>query len=170
MTRIECDREEDVLAAVSTGRWPGRVDAELLAHVSACALCRDVVDVVAAFNQIDDRAAVHALPDSQVVWLRAQIRARAEATRLAQRPITVAQALAFAAIVGVLGTLAGASSPWLQGGLHAMGALTSHLDPRGFELPAGLATVLAEHLGVVALVAAGLMVMPVAVYWAIREN
>jgi hypothetical protein len=170
MTQIECEREDDVLAAVSTGRWPDRVDAELRAHVDECPICRDVIVVSAAFNEDVDEAAPHVLPDSQVMWLRAQIRARAEATRLAERPITVAQALAFAAVIGVLGALLGASSSWLQGGLHSVGELVSRLDPRGFELPAALVTVLAEHLGLVAIVVAGLMAMPVAVYWAIREN
>jgi hypothetical protein len=170
MTPIECEREDDILAAVSTGRWPDRVDAELRAHVEQCPVCRDVLVVAAAFNGDAELPGPQVLPDSQVMWLRAQIRARAEATRLAERPITVAQALAFAAVIGVLGALFGASSSWLQGGLHAMGELASHLDPRGFELPAGLVAVLAEHLGAIALVAAGLMVMPVAVYWAIREN
>jgi hypothetical protein len=170
MNNVECEREDDVLAAVGTGRWPDRVDAELRAHVDHCAVCHDVLIVAAAFNEDAEVPSAHPLPDSQVMWLRAQIRARAEATRLAERPITVAQALAFAAIIGVLGALLGASSSWLQGGLHAIGQMASHLDPRGFELPAGLATVLAEHVGIAATVAVGLMVMPVAVYWAIREN
>lgn len=170
---FECAHEEDVLAAVSTGRWPARADAELCAHVDRCAVCRDVLATALAFLD-DDRAgesdAKHPLPDANIVWLRAQLKARAEATRLAERPITVAQAIAFASMVGLLGALFGAASPWLQAALKWTGASISRLDPRTVPVPTGLWTVMVEHLGITALVIAAVMAMPVALYWAMREN
>jgi hypothetical protein len=170
MNSIECEREDDVLAAVRTGRWPDRIDAELRAHVANCSTCHDVLVVAAAFIEDAEVPSAHLLPDSQVMWLRAQIRARADATRLAERPITVAQALAFASVVGVLGALVGASSSWLQAGFHSLGQAVSHLEPGSIQLPTAVAAALTEHLGLVALVAAALMITPVAVYWAIRDS
>ena len=174
----ECPSEDDVLAAVSTGRWPERADRELRDHVEHCAVCRDVVVAAAAFAQ-DAQHAEDAegagtekshLPDAGVVWFRAQLKARADATRLADRPITVAQAIAFASMVGVLGVLFGAASPWLQAALRWTGAAVARLDPRGLPVPTGMLTVMVEHAGITALVVAALMVTPLAVYWAMREN
>ena len=45
MNDIECPRETDVLDAVASARWPHRVPRELADHVSACAICTDVVTV-----------------------------------------------------------------------------------------------------------------------------
>jgi hypothetical protein len=168
MIGIDCDREDDVLAAVNTGRWPDRADAELLAHVAGCAVCRDVVAVVGAFSE--DAGPAPRLPDASVVWLRSQMRARIEATRLAERPITVVQAVAFASVVGVLGAVLGASSSWLRTALQWVGESAQRLDPRGLQVPTGLTALMAEHLGVSVAIAVALMVMPVAVYWAMRDT
>ena len=165
---VECPREEDVVAAVGTGRWPDRADAELRAHVASCALCQDAAAVTSAFASQD--ASPEPLPDASLVWLRAQLRARAEATRLAERPITIAQAVAFAAVVGVLGALFGAASPWLQGALHGISGALAHLDPRGVPLPPALTGLVEQHAGLTAAIALSLILMPVGVYWAIRER
>ena len=125
MPHAECRHEADVLAAVSTGRWPERVDATLRAHVETCALCRDLITVVAAFEAEMDQLPARetgALPGAGLVWWRAQMRARQDAARLAVRPISVAQALAFAGTVGVLGALFGATATWFQQGVHWFGA------------------------------------------------
>jgi hypothetical protein len=47
------------------------------------------------------------VPTADVVWLRAQIRAREESARIAARPIMLTQALAIAALIGLLVSLAG---------------------------------------------------------------
>src|SRR6476659_2906075 len=90
MTPIECSHEDDVLAAVNTGRWPDRVDDDLAAHVASCELCRELLAIAPMFAET---AAMpqRPLPDASLVWLRSQMRAREEATRLAERPISVAQ-------------------------------------------------------------------------------
>src|ERR1700719_2682527 len=105
MEHCECTHEADVLTAVDTGRWPDRADADLRAHVATCAICQDVVAVGQAFRK--DAGRPVSPPDASLVWWRAQMQAREEATRLAARPITVAQAIAFASVVGVLGALLG---------------------------------------------------------------
>ena len=93
MANVECPREQDLLDALTAGRWPDRVDAELHTHVRDCAICTDLADVVGALY--DARDVVYAdvaVPASGTVWWRAQIRARREAAAQAARPVTIVQA------------------------------------------------------------------------------
>ena len=102
MTAHACPREQDALDAVASRRWPGR-DDELSAHIATCIVCSDLVAVAAALR--DDWDAVPDLPPlpaAGVVWWRAQVRARTEASRLAARPITVVQGISAATAVGVM--------------------------------------------------------------------
>jgi hypothetical protein len=97
---IECQREDDVIDALTARRWPDRCPAELRVHVDSCALCRDLVDVVGAFQLDHERASRDArVPPSSVVWWRAQLRAREDAVRRAARPLGFIQGVA--ATVGV---------------------------------------------------------------------
>src|SRR6478672_11658013 len=101
MARVECVHEADVLTAVTTRRWPHRVESELRDHVMTCDVCADLVAVLAAFDGEADAAIARTrVPDSAIVWWKSQMRARQEAARLAVRPITVAQAVAFAMALG----------------------------------------------------------------------
>src|SRR6185503_1416523 len=102
MRQVECPFEADVLSAVYTNRWPERAEPELQAHVAQCAICADIVAVAPLFEEDYEFARRSAqVPDSGLVWWRAQMRARTEAERAAVRPITVAQAVGFAATLGV---------------------------------------------------------------------
>jgi len=106
MTRHFCPFEEQVLSAVTSGDWPDRADQTLRSHVAECATCADLAMVGGLLK--DDHAAAVAesnVPSSGQVWWRAQVRARAEAQRAAERPIFVAQAIA-AAAPAELGTVA----------------------------------------------------------------
>jgi len=168
MTHAVCEFESDVLAVVNTGRWPERVDAELRAHVESCAVCQDVVAVAEAFAQ--ETAVEPHVPESSLVWLRAQIRAREEATRLAARPITVAQAIAFASVVGVLGALIGASSSWLQTGMRSLVTMATRIDPRSIRLPEPLTMLLMDHGLLIGTIGICLMITSVTVYLVTREG
>jgi hypothetical protein len=53
------------------------------------------------------------LPTPEIVWWRAQMRARADAARRAARPILMTQAIAAAALLGVILALAGRIAAWL---------------------------------------------------------
>jgi hypothetical protein len=115
MKRLECPREADVFDAVVSRRWPDRVDAELGAHVSACEVCSDVATVASAIGT-DHEAAwseAVALPRADVVWFRAQARARAEASRAAARPIAIMQGLGFACAAAVISLLIGVVAYWV---------------------------------------------------------
>jgi hypothetical protein len=56
------------------------------------------------FEQTQSQARV---PTPEIVWWRAQMRAREEATRTAARPIVFTQALAVAALIGLLVSVVG---------------------------------------------------------------
>ena len=43
MKTVDCGREDDVLDALTSGRWPDRADDELRSHVATCAICADVI-------------------------------------------------------------------------------------------------------------------------------
>jgi hypothetical protein len=158
------------VTAVSAGWWPERADEELRGHVATCAVCRDVVLVASALTDADAETGPRPLPDASAVWLKAQIRARAEAMRMAERPISVAQAVGFAAAVGVLGALLGASSPWLRSALDWMGRGFARLDPRALELSPALWGLALEHAGFAAAILVTLVTMPIVVYWVTRET
>ncbi len=109
MMRQECVHLEEVLLAARTGNreWDG--------HVAGCAECRDAVRVAVAFEGARDEAlAGVTLPDAGIVWRRAQFRARREAIQAAGRPITVAQVIAFAVAMGLVGACFGATSQGFQ--------------------------------------------------------
>jgi hypothetical protein len=97
-----CERERNVLDAIAANRWPDRLDGELSAHVAACAICRDLATVAGAIAEDYGTAFEHAhLPSAGLVWWRAEIRARQQAIRAAERPITLIQTM-----VGVCGVAA----------------------------------------------------------------
>jgi hypothetical protein len=172
VSRVECPFEEDVLAAVATGRWPDRVDETLRAHVGTCTICHDLVNVAQVFAETVDEPVGSAspLPEPSRVWWTAQLRAREEAARMAARPITVTQAVAFAAIVGALGAVIGASSSWLQTGLLEGEAWLAQIGPRTSSASWPIATLLADH----ALIALGVVLCffltSLVAYFVLREN
>jgi hypothetical protein len=115
MTQLECWREVEVVDAITARRWPDRVDEDLRHHVSVCAICADVAAVACALHDAHDDAFGDSvvLPPAPAVWLRAQARARAEASREAARPIAVMQALGLASAAGIVSLLIGVVAYWV---------------------------------------------------------
>jgi len=104
--RIDCPREQDVIDAVTSGRWPDRADDELRTHVGSCALCGEVAAIVAALQEDREATRLRApLPPAGRVWWRAEMRARREAARHAVQPIGVALGLAIACAAGLAAAL-----------------------------------------------------------------
>jgi hypothetical protein len=58
-------------------------------------------------REFDHATAAARVPTPEIVWWRAQMRAREEAARKAARPILFTQALAIAALIGLLVSVAG---------------------------------------------------------------
>lgn len=120
MKAIECAREQDVLDALVTERWPERADADLRRHVDDCAICSDLVAAVGPILDARESTPEDAhIPSSAVMWWRAQMRARQEAAREAARPITVAQIVGSASAVAAAIVLAIALFPLLRSSVLA---------------------------------------------------
>jgi hypothetical protein len=169
MTTSTCPREDDVLVAVGTGRWPDRADADLCAHVKQCAVCSDLLTVTRAFAARDEGRDQRILPDASLVWWRSHLRAREEAARLAVRPITVAQAVSFASVVGMLGVIVGATSSWLQAGLRWGAGLFARFELPEVNVPAALSVAATDHVWLIAVAGTFVLLVPVGLYLATRE-
>jgi hypothetical protein len=151
---LECCREVDVVDAIASRRWPDHADAELRNHVAACRICADVAEVASALAEDHDTALHQSgrLPSADVVWFRAQARARADASRQAARPIAIMQALGLAGATGVISLLIGLVAYWVwqradwlttASVYPAMGADVMGLAIRGVLLAVGLWLILA---------------------------
>ena len=126
-----CPREHDVLAAVMAGHMP----TDIRAHAAECAVCGSIVQIATLVH--DDFAAAKQqanIPTADIVWLRAQMRAREEAARAAARPIILTQAIAIAALCGLLVSLAGRLSIIASGWLNFSEMPVALLIPLGFAV------------------------------------
>jgi hypothetical protein len=120
VTFAECPREQDVVNAVTTGQWPDRSGQELADHVRECAGCRDLVAILAPLaGSFTEARADAQVPASGAVWWRAQVRARQEAMRAAERPIAVVHAVAGVAAAAIVLLVAVFGSPWLSSSFSA---------------------------------------------------
>lgn len=73
-----------------------------------CPQCGPLVVLAQQIRQEFEHTSREArVPTPEIVWWRAQMRARQEAARKAARPILFTQALAIAALIGLLVSLAG---------------------------------------------------------------
>ncbi len=103
-----CTRETEVLELALIGQWPARANADLRAHVEACALCRDVALVAGAVADDRDQVVpVPQLPDPALLWFRAERRAREEAARRAGLPLLIVPAAMVVAAVVVVARVVG---------------------------------------------------------------
>jgi len=165
--RIECAREQDVLDTLSAQRWPAQADEDLRAHVAACGICTDLIEVASALLEDYESAWTDArVRPSGVVWWTAQVRAREEAARAAARPIAFVQGVAASCAVwlavSVLRALPMPASPDWRGWLSAIFAAVS------VNLP-DASTLLSIPFGgalLFLLLGAWLVLAPVAIYFA----
>ncbi len=164
------------MAAVASRRWPDRCEADLRAHVASCDVCRDVAEVAVAFGADQDAAwqRVH-VPSAAHVWWRLQMRARQDAERAALRPIAVVQGVAAmgAAGLAIAAIVFGwAARSWSLPTLSALSDLAADVPPlASTALNAVLAVAVStpQTTVLVGVIAAGLVLMPVAVYLALSE-
>lgn len=152
----ECRHEADVVAAVTSGRWPSAVDEALGAHVAHCAVCAEVLHVANAMSALErETLSDTRQPSAGQVWWRAQVRARHEAAAMAARPVMVAQAVGAAAVVGLV---AGVISWKWTAIAHAAGTWVGQ-------------GVVSSDLGAIAWLGVAMAVVlgPLAIYAAVRE-
>jgi hypothetical protein len=158
MKPLDCEFEVEVLAAVVEGRWPERVDTQLRQHAAGCRICAETALVAGAIETAreESRASVM-LPDGGRVWWLAQLRARREAIRAAERPITLVQVIAFACATGLLGVCFGAcfgaTSSWFQSALRWIQS-----QP--------VTALVSAHAALAAIMAALIVLIPTAAYLA----
>jgi hypothetical protein len=180
---IDCPRESEILEAVASARLkPGPTTAagqsavagpgfspaiELQRHLAECRWCEDAAEVAAALGDEQGIAWHDAdIPQADVVWLRAQLHARAEAARVASRPITIVQALGIACAAGAAAGLVGTTAWWLQSWVAWLSSAATVVAsaPSTFEMAGLLARGIFLALGV------WLVLAPVAVYLAAIED
>jgi predicted anti-sigma-YlaC factor YlaD len=158
--RVECPFESEVVAAAIVGRSPGQFDAELRAHLDACSSCREVGEISRFLSAERGTAQAEAHPPSaDLVWWRAQRRARLEAARAAEAPVRTAQ------LVGVVvaGLVVGVLGWWVFGSLGPLLADLRGLAPAPADALRPDAGPLVRGAAVLGLLAA-VVFLPVALY------
>ena len=168
MRTIECSREQDVIDALATGRWPARVADELTAHVTACEICADTLAVASPILAEPDAFATDArVPSSAVMWWRAQMRAKQEAARDAVRPVNVAHIIGAFCVAAAAVALVVLYSPLVRGWAAAtIAGLASDVNRVGLQ-----SALLSQGWLMPALAAAvWLIITPLALYFALAED
>ena len=172
MQPVECPFEQDLLDAIAADRWPSRCGDRLQHHVAGCSTCADLAVIApvmkGAVTELWDAARI---PSSGTVWWRAQTRARREAAREAARPVTVAHAFGFGAVLVALAALIWVTAPWLSGVAEKLPGLPP-LDfsvVRWFDL-AGPLDAFERWRWVIAAAIGWLVLASLAVYFALLED
>jgi hypothetical protein len=97
MTFMECNREVEIVEAVTLGRWTEGCSEELRRHAESCDVCADVVRVSLALTQKRSEALETVrVPSAGLVWWRSEMRARREAVNKATRPLRIVEWIAVA--------------------------------------------------------------------------
>ena len=97
----QCDREQAVLDALTSGRWATPWGEEIRQHAASCAVCSEVVLVAEALRREEQSVEADVrLPSAGLVWWKAQLAARRAAEQRAAQPIALVERVAQA--VGVL--------------------------------------------------------------------
>ncbi len=138
MNRSHCEREQEVVRAVRSGRWPGAADEALRRHALSCPVCAEVALVAEFLRREEALESSVALPDPGLLWWKAEILAQREARERAAQPIAVAERAA--AACGIIVLLAALFWEWPR--LHAW-ALQLNVSWRlrdAMEAIAGLAS------------------------------
>jgi hypothetical protein len=166
---VACIREEDVLDAIASSRWPSRCDEELRTHVRNCAVCADLAEVAEAFVTDRDVARSEArVPSAGVVWWRAQLRAREAAARAAGRPVAFIQGIAASVAVWLVVALFRAIPAdyvtdwrtWAAGLLPSVKITMADVARIASTVP----------FAVVVIIGASLLLAPLAIYLAVGDE
>lgn len=142
-----CPHGDSTVRAAATGRWSD----ELTAHVVQCDSCRESAGVARWMFElaetVDARSAP--LPDPHLIWLKARIRRRSQASRRALLPIKIASVLSAIGLSAILARLPTEAWSSVQGWLTSASSLVSELPNLPFPsplatlwIPAGLLVIL----------------------------
>jgi hypothetical protein len=126
MTR-DCQRAVEVAAVVASGEWSRAGSSELRLHAASCPACADLVLVMSAIGEARDAARRTAVvPSAGLVWWKAHLRKRQEATRRAEAPVAAVQLISLLVILTAAVFLV-----WMAGSLSLVG-----VDAVAFDLSA----------------------------------
>ncbi len=128
MTPMVCEKEQQVLGAVRSGRWDDESNSPLRLHAASCPACADVALVAQFLHQDIDRAGTQArLPEAGLVWWKAQLLARRAAAERATQPIALVERVACA--WGLLSLLGVAVWRWPEIGVWVKRVSTRAMEP-----------------------------------------
>lgn len=165
----ECVREEDVVDALASNRWPSQCDQELRTHVAECPVCSGLAEVAAAFVSDRESAWREArVPPAGIVWWRAQLRAREDAARAAVRPVAFIQGVAASVAVWLAVALFRATPPgyfaewrtWLASFLPGANTTLTDVTRVASTIP----------LAIVIIIGASLLLAPLAIYLVLADE
>jgi hypothetical protein len=170
MTDHSCAREDEVVARVSSRRWATAHD-DLKRHAADCESCRDVVAVASLLSAEQERASHEVrVPAAGQVWWRAAVRARLEAAHAAARPLTWLHGIAGACAVGLAGALIGTAWPRLREMVSWFTSQALGADSRVADVAALVTSALQKSLPLAFIVAACIILAPVALYFVLTDD
>jgi nitrate/nitrite transporter NarK len=102
-----CLREPEIVRVITAVAARGPLSEELTNHLRQCVGCREAAAISSALVSEREAARHEPVPTADIVWFRAQLKARAEAAELAARPVFAVHAVAAACMVGVVAGVAG---------------------------------------------------------------
>jgi hypothetical protein len=102
---MNCERQDELLEALQRGY----VGAELDAHVTSCAGCRELRAVAGALlNDRSNAFAEAALPSAGTIWFRMMVRQRQDAAAAARKSLLIGQALTLSVAIALVVSFFGA--------------------------------------------------------------
>ena len=121
MNETVCRNETLVMRAAAENRW---TDA-LRAHAATCPDCAAAASVAPFMTEFAERnVRTRALPDSRVIWVKAQLFGGSSAADRATRPISIAQIGSYIAVAAAWAALMMWKWPSIQSWFD--GAVTGH--------------------------------------------
>jgi hypothetical protein len=166
----DCIHEADVVAAVLSRRWDGAND-ELKQHAAECEVCGDVVAVVRMLSADQEHARYEVrVPAAGQVWWRAAVRARLEAAHAVARPLTWLHGIAGACAVGVACAVIGMAWPSLREMASWFTFEAFGTDSRVADVAALVTGALQRSLPLAFVLAACIVLAPVALYFALSDD
>lgn len=168
--RNQCPREQDVVNAVLSGVWNTIEDEELSAHAAQCDVCGEVAAISALLREDGEQARREAhVPAAGQVWWRAAVRARLERTQAATQPMTLMHGVTAALAIGILLAILGMAWPAIAGTIGGIKALVAGASASG-DITAAMVGALRQSLTLALVVTAGLIVTPIAIYFALSDR
>jgi hypothetical protein len=168
---VDCVHEQDVLDAIASNGWPDRCDVDLGDHVRECAVCADVAAIAGPLAEERERCWNDAdLPPACLVWWRAQMRARAEAARLARRPIAMAQAVAFVSL-GLAGLVVVPMVwPWIAAAGDTIRGAFAWVVPRALDISNAFTLATGGSVPLIAVTVSAVLAPVLLLYFALVDS